>query len=52
MGVRTVAVRWGVVVRCRPRSAIHAVGAEAAGSILGSGSTIVAITIRGEVAGV
>ena len=41
MGVRTVAVR------CRPRSAIHAVGPEAAVGELRSGSTIVAVAICG-----
>jgi len=37
----------GVAVRCRPRSAIRAVGAELAVHKLASGSAIVASTIKG-----
>ena len=43
---RIVGVR-GVAVRCRPRAAVSAVGAEAAAGKLESGPAIVAITIRG-----
>jgi len=56
--LRLVAVRWWgvavrvVAVRCRPRSAIRAVGAELAVHKLASGSAIVASTIKGVTADV
>ena len=52
---RRMEVRWDVAVRilrCRPRSAIRAVGAELAVHKLASGSAIVASTIKGVTADV